>query len=305
MLIFLDESFRSHRRSGKRFGVLAGVAIPEDRFHIVQRDIYNVRQPYHGTVLRADQEIKGRELLGSATFKTLEKRKYSYQWNLATELLQYSLRQNLKVFGVVCFRPGLHSFVCGDENRLDSTFRDLFDRIDTYMKRTFPGRFAKLVFDNRDNRTNEANARAITNFFVRSSVGLGYDSIVRVPFFAASQGHNYGLQLADLITTVVALRFQGEDRIHPLEQGVQNVRHADGGRPQSFESSCDAARKPVNKTRFGGISAHDWSETAQYRISRIILSARLWSRSRKIEQRFASVMSVATGAERVFSMVRR
>jgi hypothetical protein len=37
-----------------------------------------------------------------------------------------------------------------------------------------------------------------------------------VPLFAASQGHNYGLQLADLITTVIALRFQSEDRIMPL-----------------------------------------------------------------------------------------
>jgi hypothetical protein len=61
------------------------------------------------------------------------------------------------------------------------------------MKREFPGRIAKLVFDNRDHRTNELNARAITNFFVGSSLGLGYDSILRVPMFAVSQGHNYGL----------------------------------------------------------------------------------------------------------------
>jgi len=131
MLIFLDESFRSHRRTGNRFGVLAGIAIPEDRFHFVQRDIFAVTQPYHGVVLGPDDEIKGRELLGSATFKTLALKGYSYQWNLATELLQYAVRKDMKVFGVVCFRPDLHSFVCGNELQLDSTFRDLFDRIDT------------------------------------------------------------------------------------------------------------------------------------------------------------------------------
>lgn len=223
MLVFLDESFRPHRKTGVRFGVLAGIAIPEDRFHVIQRDIYNVRTPYHGKVLGPEDEIKGKELLGTATFKVLERKGYSYQWNLADEPLQYASRQGLKVFGVVCFRPTLHSFVCGDERRLDATFRDLFERIDLYMKRTFPGKFAKLVFDNRDNRTNEANARAITNFFVRSSIGLGYDSILRVPLFAASQGHNYGLQLADLITTVIALRFQGEERIMPLWRIVQRM----------------------------------------------------------------------------------
>jgi hypothetical protein len=122
MLIFLDESFRPHRKTGVNFGVLAGVAIPEDQFHTVQRDIFNVRQPYHGEVLGADDEIKGKELLGSATFKSLAMRGFSYQWNLAEELLQYASRRDLKVFGVVCFRPRLHSFVCGDELRLDATF---------------------------------------------------------------------------------------------------------------------------------------------------------------------------------------
>lgn len=178
----------------------------------------------------------------------LEKNGYSYQWNLAEEILQYATRKQFKVFGVVCFRSGLHTFVCGNDSRLDQTFRDLFDRIDLYMKRSFPGRFAKLVFDNRDNRTNEHNARAITNFFVKSTVGSGYDSILRVPFFAASQGHNYGLQLADLVTTVVALRWQGEKRIGPLWKLVYRMldRQPVGALHQSslrVMRAADAAQK--------------------------------------------------------------
>lgn len=223
MLVFLDESFRTHRRTSQRFGVLSGVAIPEDQFHRFQRDLFDVRRPYHDSVLREEHEIKGKELLGSATFRVIEKKGFSYHWNLAQEVLQYAWRQQFRVFGVVCFRPGLHTFVCGDEAKLDQTFRDLLDRIDLFMKRSFPGRFAKLIFDNRDNRTNEANARAITNFFVKSSIGTGYDSILRVPLFAASQGHNYGLQLADLVTTVIALRFQGERRVQSLWQIVHRM----------------------------------------------------------------------------------
>ena len=125
--------------------------------------------------------------------------------------------------------------MCDDEVNLDVTYRYLFERIDSYMKREFAGRVAKLVFDNRDHRTHEKNARAITNFFVRSPIGLGYDSILRIPFFAVSQGHNYGLQLADLITTVIALFFQGRREFKPLWQIVKGMLYMAqvGGQKQS------------------------------------------------------------------------
>lgn len=216
MLLFVDETFRTHKKSNTRFGAMCGVAIPEDLFHSIQTDIFALRRPYHGKVLDENDEIHGQLLLNGTTFKMRERQGYSYHWNLAEELLLFARKRKLKVFGVVCFRSDLHSFVCGNDTNLDITFRYLFERIDLYMKRDFPGRFAKLIFDNRDHRTHEQNAKAITNFFVRSTVGLGYDSILRVPFFAVSQGHNYGLQLADLITTVIGLRFQGEPRIQRL-----------------------------------------------------------------------------------------
>ena len=235
MLIFLDESFRTHLRHGKKFGVLSGVAIPEDIFHSVQADVFGVRRPYHGVVLKPEQELHGKELLGGATFKQMEMKGFSMQWNLATELLQFCRTKKLGVFGVVCFRSDLQSFVCGDENRLDLTYRYLFERIDLYMKRRFPGRFAKLVFDNRDHHTHRKNAMAITNFFSRSPLGLSYDSILRVSFFAVSEGHNYGLQLADIITTVIAMRFQGEERIRPLWDIVHDMLNMEvvGGQNQS------------------------------------------------------------------------
>lgn len=223
MLVFLDESFRTHVPSGTPFGVLSGIAIPEDSFHLVQRDLYEVRRPYHGQVLSEDGEIHGSHLLNGMTFKIMQDRGFAYRWNLAEDILQFARNRKLKVFGVVCFRSNLKSFVCGDEKKLDTTYRYLFERIDLYMKREFPGRHAKLIFDNREHKTHEKNAKAITNFFVRSPIGLGYDSILRVPFFAVSQGHNYGLQLADLITTVIGLRFQGETRIQPLWKIVQDM----------------------------------------------------------------------------------
>ena len=223
MLVFLDESFRTHKPSGKTFGVLSGIAIPEDNFHVIQRDMMDLRRPYHGTVLGEDDELHGSDLLRNFTFNQRERNGFSYHWNLVEDTLNFARSRKLKVFGVVCFWPDAQTFVCVNERRLDLTCRYLFERIDFYMKREFPGRFAKLVFDNREHKTHERNARAITNFFTRSTIGLGYDSIIRAPFFAVSQGHNYGIQLADLVTTVIGLRFQGERRIMPLWRLVQNL----------------------------------------------------------------------------------
>jgi len=226
MLVFLDESFRKNERTGAPFGVLAGVAIPEDTFHDFQRDLFDVRRPYHGRVLKESDELKGSELLRKTTLKIVAQRGSAPNWSLAEDVLGFSRARKIKVFGVICFRTGLRSFVCADASSLDVTFRYLFERIDTYMKREFPGRMAKLIFDNRDHSTHEKNSRAITNFFVRSSLGRGYDSILRVPLFAVSQGHNYGLQVADLVTTVIGMYFQGKREVQPLWRIVSTMLYA-------------------------------------------------------------------------------
>ncbi|QDT53944.1 hypothetical protein Pan44_19710 [Caulifigura coniformis] len=223
MLIFLDESFRTNRNTNAEFGVLAGVAIPEDIFHEFQLEFFKVRRPFHDVVLREDQEIHGKELLGKATLKQIAIHGDSNHWRLASLLLDLAVRYRIRVFGVVCFRPSMKSFVCANEATLDTTFRYLFERIDNFMKLEFPGRTAKLIFDNREHRTHEANARAITNFFVKSAMGRGFDSLLRIPLFAVSQGHNYGLQLADLVTTAVALHYQGAREFDPFWQQIQGM----------------------------------------------------------------------------------
>ena len=47
-------------------------------------------------------------------------------------------------------------------------------------------------------------------------MGRGYDTIIRTPFFAVSQAQNIGLQLADVITTVYGMRFQGRREAIPF-----------------------------------------------------------------------------------------
>lgn len=206
--------------------MLAGLAVPEAVLPALQAGVYAVRRPYHEDgigVLKADDELDGSELLREITFRSLRTRGFSYQWNLAGESIDYCRKSGFRVFGVVCFDDVLRTFACENQHRLDRTFQYLFERIDRYVKREHPGRRVKLVFDDRHHSTNEKNARAITNFLVKSPVGQEYDSILPYPLFSVSQAHNYGLQLADLITTVIAMKFQGREEIQPLWDQVRSM----------------------------------------------------------------------------------
>jgi len=91
----------------------------------------------------------------------------------------------------------------------------IFERVDMFLKIHRPQETASLVFDDRDYGINRRNSEAITNFFQRSAYGLTMDSIVKTPFFAISQANNIGLQLADLVTTIIGLRFSSHAGIEP------------------------------------------------------------------------------------------
>lgn len=77
---------------------------------------------------------------------------------------------------------------------------------------------AKIIFDDRGYKINKKNSEAITNFFVRSPAGLALDNIVKTPFFAISEAQNVGLQLADVVNTVIGLKFSGNKDIEPYWQ---------------------------------------------------------------------------------------
>lgn len=215
MLVFFDETFRP-AAGGRRIGALCGIVIPEDAFAKIASDVYYMKYSSFGESFAKEKELKGSTLLkprnlrpgGAAYGKTCVE--------FVRDLLRYIRRQQLVTVGVVCFDPTLHTFKCSDPHRLDITYRIIFERIDAYMQREFPQRRAKLVFDDVDYGTNKTRAESITNFFNRTAVGRGYDSIIRTPFFSVSQAQNIGLQLADLVTTVYGIRFQGVREIQPL-----------------------------------------------------------------------------------------
>jgi hypothetical protein len=214
MLVFFDESFRtSVTQPEKSLGILCGVAISEKQMYRVAADVFQLKLKHLGAQYAREKEIKGKELLKPYTFKVEAKGITSKNLALASDLLDYIVSKNLAIFGCVCFEDGLRAFRCEDVRALDKTFRYIFERVDVYLKREHPDRMAKLIFDDRDYQTNRQNAEAITNFFMRSPAGLALDSIIKIPLFAISEAHNIGLQLADVVTTTMGLRFAGSQEV--------------------------------------------------------------------------------------------
>ncbi len=273
MLVFLDESFRTHHPTEQKFGVLSGVGIPEDIFASFQQDWFEICRPYHGVVLKDGDDVHGKLLLNSTTFRVRRMIAASAHWSLAEDLLLYSRRRGIRVFGVVCFRSEFQSVVCADETKRGLTFSYLFERIDVYMRDKFPRRFAKIVFDDRGHGTNWKNGRAATNFLMRSQIGASYDTILRTPLFGVSKAKNYGLQLADLVTTVIGLRFQGGEHaadVEPLWRTVHGMLHVArvGERDQSSLKVMRSKNEKDSATR-GSMAG----EIAQHRVSSTIIGS--------------------------------
>jgi Protein of unknown function (DUF3800) len=223
MYVFLDESFRTHATTRAPFGVLAGICVPDHAINSVQSMLYAVRKPYHDKVLHEGDEIKGNELLGSATFRARASQGFSLQWNLASEMLSHCAHARLHVAGVICFDTAFHTFACDDENAVGPVFGCLLRRLSDLASRAYPNERVQIVFDGRDFKVNERNAKAITNFLVKSPVGRHLNLIMPYPLFGVSQAHNYPLQVADLVTTVIAMHHEERRDVRELYENVRRM----------------------------------------------------------------------------------
>jgi hypothetical protein len=215
MLIFIDESFRvSKSTTDKSVGALGGIGIPEEDFDMVVREIFQLKTLHFGYSKAKSIELKSKILFKPQLFKTYPAGTVLPPYlEFANDLLQYIIAKKLFLFGSVCFEDSLSNFSCQDVCALDKTFVFLFERIHEFLKREYPRKKAKIIFDDRGYTVNKLNAEAITNFFVRSPIGLAMSNIIKTPFFSISQAQNIGLQLSDIIAGILSLKFAGEPRI--------------------------------------------------------------------------------------------
>jgi hypothetical protein len=216
VLVFFDESFHdSLEEPNVSLGALCGVGIPEDQMSQVEADVLALKRRYFDEAFAHDREIKGKELFKNYAFRLAQRGIASRNLSLGSDLIDYIVGKRLPVFGCVCFEKKALRFQATQGCALDNSFRFLFARLDAYMKRHRPGERACMVFDDRGYGINARNAEAISHFFQRDVRGLSMDAIVRTPFYAISQANNIGLQLADLVTAVISLKFAGSEAIAP------------------------------------------------------------------------------------------
>lgn len=219
MLIFLDETFRSRTdKNGNdiQFGALCGIGIPIQKYAKIANSIFKIKLNTMGREYAEEKELKGKRLLNNRIFRLMKDNPENNQINITfiKEIINVLHRNKLPIFGCVCYDQQHKGFKCENAELLDSTFKSLCERINMYMKREQMDKKAIIVFDNRDNGTDERNARAMTNFLVRSKSGYSMrSSILEVPMFAISQANNVGLQLADIVTTIIGIYASGEQGI--------------------------------------------------------------------------------------------
>ena len=256
MLIFFDESFRiSENDKEVTLGGLCGIGIPEHQLAAVAQDVYQLKYKHFGADFARDKEIKGKELLKKWVFRLQAKGEVSRNLAFANDLVDYVIAKRLPVFGCVCFEKGMQRFEVDNVVALDRTFKFLFERIDTYMKRAHPKEMACLIFDDRDFSINQNNSTAITNFLQRSPPGLAMDSIVRTPFFAISQAQNIGLQLADFVTTVITAKYSQDENVNPyyerLKRAIPHWKSVDGHHVSGLKVVSDKAETAPTERKGG------------------------------------------------------
>ncbi len=222
MLIFIDETFRKYtddKGNEIKFGALCGVGIPISSYAKIANQVYKYKLGCMGKDYADNAEIKGKDLLSRRIFKDREKYPEQRRKNidLVSAILSTLNTNKLPIFGCVCFDQKALQFKCDSEKILATTFKSFCERVNMYMKREYKDKKAIMVFDSRDNGTNERNSKAVTNYLVKTKPGNNMrSSVLEIPLFAISQANNIGLQLADLITTIIGMHVEQRREITDL-----------------------------------------------------------------------------------------
>ncbi len=210
MLFFIDESWQLSADKKHKAGVLCAIPIDSQNFNDFSVQLFNLKKKHLGFE-GGNLEIKGHKLLQRYYFK-LEKKfqDKSVQLNLARDILSLCEKSGLKAFATVTFPKEELDLACANPNQLERPFFFLFERINQFMRENHTDMIAKLVFDDRDVKTNNRISASVSNFLHKSHVGKSFDRILKVPLFAISK-ENAGIQMADICGYIIGRWFTGDN----------------------------------------------------------------------------------------------
>lgn len=211
MLFFVDETWQNI--GDHRVGALGCVAIPASRYNAFCREVFAIKTNLLGATEFTDSELKGQTVFSKAAFRRQEAHGDSYWLTAANQFFDALRKHRAKTFAIWTRSPDLLNLRNPNSTDLAKPYRQLLFDVRAFMRNEAPKRLGTLNFDERAHREDEATARAISNFLVRTSHGGNrWDRhFLTVPSFTASSV-SPGLQAADLVSYLVAHRCDSNAR---------------------------------------------------------------------------------------------
>jgi hypothetical protein len=235
MLIFIDETWQ--QVGGRDVGALGAVALAEKRYNAFCRDVYKIKTNVLGATEFTDSELKGQRCFTKAAFKRQALHGDSYWLKAADELFRALARHKASAFVIWTKNPTLLTLRNPSSTALSKPYRQLLFDLRAFMRNDASGNgaLASLNLDERAHREDEATARAISNFLIRTS-GPSWNRwdrhFLTIPSFTAS-AISPGLQAADVITYLGAHKSDPSARpeLEPYFARLLDIRY-EYDRPQ-------------------------------------------------------------------------
>jgi hypothetical protein len=204
LLFFIDETWQDV--GAHRVGVLGAVGIPLHRYNAFCRDVYKIKKEILGATELTDSELHGCTCLAKAAFKREALHGDSY-WLAATRrLFDVMKAHRARTFAIWTRNTALLDLRNPNSTELGKPYRQLLFDLRAYMRNEAPNHLATLNFDERAHREDEATARAVSNFLIRTSAA-SYNrwdrNFITIPSFTATS-ISPGLQAADIVAHLSA-----------------------------------------------------------------------------------------------------
>lgn len=227
MLIFVDETWQTV--GGTPVGALGAVAIPTKRYNAFCREVYAVKASVLGASEVTDSEIKGQNCFAKSAFKRDLLHGDSYWLEAARQILRVIQKYDGRTFGIWTHNPTLLDLRNPASTSLSKPYKQLLFDLRAFMRNEAKGELGALNFDERQHREDEATARAVSNYLIRTR-GSGSDSWDRhflvIPSFTASS-ISPGLQAADLVSYLTAQVSDSSERpeLEPFVETLKGLRY--------------------------------------------------------------------------------
>lgn len=230
MLWFVDETWQTV--ADQPVGALGAVAIPVARYNAFCREVYAIKSNLLEATEFTDSEFKAQHSFAKAAFKRQALHGDSYWLQATSEFFDALAKYEGRAFVIWTTNTTLLTLRNPNSTALSKAYKQLLFDMRGCMRLEAPGRLGTLNFDHRGYREDEATARAVSNFLIRTSnkTTNRWDRyFLTVPSFTAST-ISPGLQAADLVAYLGAHRCDPSARpeLAPYQANLDLLRYEFG-----------------------------------------------------------------------------